>query len=83
VDLDVDVLDAAFAPACPGARPGGLAPADLLTAARRLGAEPRVAAADLVEVDASADADGRTVMVTAMAALAFAAGVAERTEVVS
>ncbi|MGH8909170.1 MAG: arginase family protein [Egibacteraceae bacterium] len=32
VDLDVDVLDAAFAPGCPGARPGGLAP---LGAARR------------------------------------------------
>ena len=33
---------------------------------------------DLVEVDAAADHDGRTVMATAMALLAFAAGVARR-----
>ncbi|CAN5357356.1 formimidoylglutamase [soil metagenome] len=78
VDLDIDVLDVAFAPACPGARPGGLAPSDLLTAARLAGAHPKVAAADLVEVDVTADHDGRTVMVTAMALLAFAAGVATR-----
>jgi formimidoylglutamase len=78
VDLDVDVLDSAFAPGCPGARPGGLTPDQLLTAARGLGADPRLAAADLVEVDAAADPDARTVMVTAMALLAVAAGVASR-----
>ncbi len=78
VDLDVDVLDVAHAPACPGARPGGLTPEQLLTAATLLGAQPRVRAADLVEVDATADHDGRTVMATAMTLLAFAAGVAGR-----
>lgn len=78
VDLDVDVLDVAHAPACPGARPGGLAPADLFAAARVAGADPRVVGADLVEVDATADIDGRTVMATAMALLSFAAGVATR-----
>jgi formiminoglutamase len=78
VDLDVDVLDVAHAPACPGARPGGLTPDQLMRAASLLGAEPRVRAADLVEVDASADHDGRTVMATAMTLLAFAAGVALR-----
>lgn len=78
VDLDVDVLDSAYAPACPGARPGGLTPTDLVAAARVAGADPRVVGADLVEVDATTDVDGRTVMATAMALLAFAAGVASR-----
>jgi formiminoglutamase len=78
VDLDVDVLDVAFAPACPGARPGGLSPAELLDAARRCGAHPAVRAVDLVEVDAAADHDGRTVMATAMAVLAVASGLVRR-----
>ena len=78
VDLDVDVLDVAFAPACPGARPGGIAPYDLFAAARAAGADPRVVGADLVEVDATTDHEGRTVMATAMALLSFAAGVAGR-----
>lgn len=80
VDVDVDVLDAAYAPACPGARPGGLRPDQLLQAVRRCGSDSRVVAADFVEVDATADADGRTVMVTAQLLLAFAAGVAARNE---
>ncbi len=78
VDLDMDVLDVAYAPACPGARPGGLTPDQLFEAATLLGAEPRVRSVDLVEVDAAADHDGRTVMATAMTLLAFAAGVARR-----
>lgn len=78
VDFDMDVLDVAHAPACPGARPGGLLPEDLFAAARVAGADPRVVGADLVEVDATADLDGRTVMATAMTLLAFAAGVATR-----
>jgi formiminoglutamase len=78
VDLDVDVLDVAHAPACPGARPGGLTPDQLYRAATLLGSEPRVRGADLVEVDAASDHDGRTVMATAQTLLAFAAGVASR-----
>lgn len=78
VDVDMDVLDVAFAPACPGARPGGLTPAELLSAVRACGAHPAVRAADFVEVDAAADHEGRTVMGTAMALLAFASGVASR-----
>lgn len=78
VDFDMDVLDVAFAPACPGARPGGLDPEQLFEAATLLGREPRVRSADLVEVDATTDHEGRTVMVTAMTLLAFAAGVAAR-----
>lgn len=79
VDVDVDVLDRAFAPACPGARPGGMTPRQLAAAARVCGAHPMVAAADFVEVDARADAaDQRTVMAMASAFLAFCAGVAGR-----
>lgn len=78
VDLDIDVLDAAHAPACPGARPGGLLPHQLFTAAALLAAEPRVRSFDLVEVDAAADTDGRTVMAMAMTLLHIAAGVAQR-----
>lgn len=78
VDLDIDVLDQAYAPACPGARPGGLHPHQLYTAAAMLAAEPRVRSLDLVEVDAAADEGGRTVMATAMTLLSVAAGIAQR-----
>lgn len=78
VDFDVDVLDVAHAPACPGARPGGLHPEQLFRAASRLGAVAHVASADLVEVDAASDDGGRTVMATAMTLLAFAGGLARR-----
>ncbi len=78
VDIDMDVLDVAFAPACPGARPGGMTPDQLLAPVHRCGGHPAIRSADLVEVDASADHDGRTVMATAMTLLAFASGLAER-----
>ena len=78
VDLDVDVLDVAHAPGCPGARPGGLLPHQLSTAADLLAAEPRVRSFDLVEVDPSTDPDGRTVMATAMTLLHIAAGLTRR-----
>lgn len=76
LDVDMDVLDVAYAPACPGARPGGMTPDQLFEAVRRLGGHPRVRSADLVEVDPTTDEGGRTVMATAMALLAFAVGVA-------
>ena len=78
VDLDLDVLDRAFAPACPGSRPGGLTPADLQAAARRCGAHPKVRAMDLVEVDPERDVAEVTVLAGASALLAFAAGLAAR-----
>ena len=37
VDLDIDVVDRAFAPACPASLPGGLFPARPVAAARLLG----------------------------------------------
>jgi arginase family enzyme len=79
VDLDVDVVDSAFVPGCPGARPGGLMPHELLAAAEEAGRHPAVRAVDLTEVDAGADPDGRTVDLVAQCLLSVAAGLAART----
>jgi formiminoglutamase len=78
VDLDVDVLDRAFAPGCPGARSGGLTPAELHDAAYAAGRHPAVAAVDIVEVDATADRTGVTVDNAALCLLHAAAGLADR-----
>ncbi len=78
VDLDLDVLDRAFAPACPGARPGGLRPRDLLDAAFAAGAHPAVRAVDIVEVDAAADVAHVTVDTAALCLLNAAAGYGTR-----
>ncbi|MFQ5966232.1 MAG: agmatinase family protein [Acidimicrobiia bacterium] len=78
VDIDLDVLDRAYAPACPGSRPGGLTPRQLAEAARICGRHPKVQAADLVEVDSPADRDGITVMAMAHTFLSFSAGLADR-----
>lgn len=80
VDFDIDVLDLAYAPACPGARPGGMTPTQLLTAARACGRESVVAAVDVVEVDATTDVAGATVLVAAQVVLHFASGVLQRRE---
>ena len=78
VDLDVDVVDAALVPGCPGARPGGLPPWELLDAAAEAGRHPAVRAVDVVEVDAAADERGRTVDLAAACLLRVAAGLAAR-----
>lgn len=78
VDLDLDVLDSAFAPACPGARPGGLTPGELLAAAFLAGRNRRVRAVDVVEVDAATDSGFRTVDVAALCLLEVVAGLHER-----
>ncbi|MBK5308119.1 MAG: arginase family protein [Frankiaceae bacterium] len=78
VDLDVDVVDRAFVPGCPGARPGGLLPGELLKAAEEAGRHPAVRAVDIVEVDATADPTGITVDLAAMCLLSVAAGLAAR-----
>lgn len=78
VDLDVDVLDSAFVPGCPGARPGGLAPWELFEAAVAAGRHPAVRVVDVTEVDATADPRGVTVDVAAQCLLSVAAGLAVR-----
>ena len=79
VDLDLDVCDRAVAPGCPASLPGGLSAAELLTAAYIAGQDENVAAIDVTEVDAMADApDLRTVRLAAMCLLEAAAGLAVR-----
>jgi formiminoglutamase len=74
VDLDMDVLDRNFAPACPGSRPGGLTPWELRRVAWMCGYHPKVRAVDFVEVDPTLDVADATVMTTASCLLSFASG---------
>jgi formiminoglutamase len=78
VDLDIDVLDRAFAPGAPGSRPGGLSTSELFRAARLSGEHPNVAAMDVVEVDPALDIGDLTVLAAARCLLSFASGVVER-----
>ena len=79
-DIDIDVVDRAFAPGCPASLPGGLVPADILSAARLLGRQEDVLAVDLCEVDALADVAGITVRLMAAVFTALCAGVALRVQ---
>jgi formiminoglutamase len=75
VDIDVDVCDRAFVPACPAAAPGGITAYQLRKLARLAAAHPRVKSIDVTEIDATADsADGRTVRLGALLVLESAAG---------
>ena len=79
VDIDVDVCDRAFVPACPAAAPGGITAYQLRKLARLAAAHPRVKSIDVTEIDATADsADGRTVRLGALLVLEAAAGLLER-----
>jgi arginase family enzyme len=78
VDVDMDVLDVAYAPGCPGARPGGMTPRQLAAACRAVGAHPAVGGVDFVEADPARDPSGITTMQVANAFLAFCSGVAQR-----
>jgi len=79
LDVDVDVCDRSVAPACPSSLPGGLAAWELRALVRALTVDPRVRSADIVEVDAEADApDGRTVHLAALCVLEMLTGLAGR-----
>jgi arginase family enzyme len=78
VDLDIDVLDRAFAPGAPGARPGGITPRELFGAAHEAGHHSAVRAVDIVEVDPQADVASLTVGAAAISLLNIAAGFASR-----
>lgn len=79
VDLDVDVCDRAFVPACPAAAPGGISADELRQAAFLAGASRHVASMDIAEIDALADApDQRTIRLGALLVLEAAAGLATR-----
>jgi formiminoglutamase len=77
LDIDVDVCDRAVAPGCPASVPGGLQGSCARSCV--LAADARVRSADIVEVDATADAaDGRTVRLAALCVLDLLAGVHDR-----
>lgn len=78
VDFDLDCVDRSAAPACPGSLPGGLAAGELIELALLLGSHAGVAAADITEVDASADVAGTTMRLAACVFLSFCAGYACR-----
>ena len=79
VDLDVDVCDRAFVPACPAAAPGGISADELRRVAHISGRSSSVASMDITEIDATADApDGRTVRLAALLILEAATGLALR-----
>lgn len=80
VDFDLDVLDRLWVPAAPGARPGGMLPAELYEAAFTLGADSRVVAADFVELDPARDIADIGVMNAAKCLLYFLSGVRSRDE---
>ena len=77
-DLDIDVLDRAFAPACPGARPDGLTPRDAMVAARLAGEHSKVAALDIVEIDPERDINDATCLAAGQCLLSFASGLVSR-----
>jgi formiminoglutamase len=78
VDVDIDVLDRAAAPGCPGARPGGMTVRHLARGVELCARHPDVHAMDLVEVDATADPNGQTLDVMAHLLLTAAAGLSLR-----
>lgn len=80
LDIDVDVCDRSVAPGCPASVPGGLAAWELRAIVRAAASDSRVRSADIVEVDATADApDGRTVRLAALCVLELLAGKAAAT----
>ena len=79
VDIDMDVCDRAFVPACPAAAPGGISADELRQFAFLVGKASGVVSVDITEIDALADsADGRTVRLGALTVLELANGLASR-----
>jgi formiminoglutamase len=78
VDVDVDVVDRAFAPACPASLPGGLTPYELLRGVERAVSDDRVRAVDLTEVDAKADVAAITLRLMAAVFLTLCSSIARR-----
>jgi arginase family enzyme len=79
VDIDMDVCDRSFVPACPAAAPGGISADELRQFAFLVGKASGVVSVDITEIDALADsADGRTVRLGALTVLELANGFASR-----
>jgi formiminoglutamase len=79
VDIDMDICDRSFVPACPAAAPGGISADELRQFAFLVGKTPQVVSVDITEIDAMADsADGRTVRLGALTVLELANGFVAR-----
>lgn len=79
LDVDVDVCDRSVAPGCPASMPGGLSAWELRALVRAAALDARLISADIVEVDATADAaDMRTVRLAALCVLELLAGLGGR-----
>ena len=79
VDIDMDVCDRSFVPACPAAAPGGITADELREFAFLVGKSSQVVSTDITEIDALADsADGRTIRLGALTVLELANGFASR-----
>jgi arginase family enzyme len=79
VDIDMDVCDRSFVPACPAAAPGGISADELRQFAFEIGRAKQVKSVDITEIDAMADsADGRTVRLGALTILELASGYLSR-----
>jgi len=79
LDIDMDVCDRSFVPACPAAAPGGISADELRQFAFEIGKAKQVKSVDITEIDAMADsADGRTVRLGALTVLELASGFLSR-----
>jgi formiminoglutamase len=79
VDLDMDVCDRSVAPACPASLPGGITADELRQVAFLAGADARVRALDITEIDVAMDTpDQRTIRLGALLVLEASCGVAQR-----
>lgn len=78
VDLDLDVLDRAYAPSTAGSRPGGITPLELRRAAHLCGSHAKVRVMDIVELDPTRDINDVTTLTAAACLLSFASGVMAR-----
>jgi len=79
VDIDVDVCDRAFVPACPASAPGGISAYQLREFTRLATRNPMVKSIDITEIDATKDSeDQRTIRLGALLILEAAAGLLAR-----